>query len=315
MSYQQVGAVSKGKKDQGIQLPVVEGPYRKSGLNTLVGFIEKTGEDLSRDLRAGEDIEVRVEIDQSRLVTLNLFVPVTDDEFAFRFNMGTYGQASLEELKRKADAVEDGIPKLKAQAAEFSLPAVVAILDEIGREDLLKDVRSSLAAAPIDPEAGKQCQGLVDRLLARIDEADQLVAWPAMVKETEDDIEWVRTEVAQRGTNDEKRRFPELEKETRRVMETKDLDALRFKDLEVWRLGFTILLRQESFLVGYFRDLEGNRDRMKDLGQADRSLNQGRRAIAAQDVDGLRTAVLELRALVPPDDRYLFRLASTLRKG
>ena len=50
----------KGDATKGLKVPIVEGPYRKSGLNSLIGFLEASGADLSRDLRAGAEVEVRL---------------------------------------------------------------------------------------------------------------------------------------------------------------------------------------------------------------------------------------------------------------
>ena len=315
LTFRQATRVGRGDATKGLKVPIVEGPYRKSGLNTLVGFFEATGTQLSRDLRAGAEVEVRLEVDQSRLVKVTAFIPETDDEFPMAFDIKEYREVTREELVRKAAAAESGMAKLREEASEHEVPEVEEILSQIEREQLLEEATKALSVAGVDNDARDRCQTRLADILGRLDRAEQLVAWPAMVKEAEDDLEWTRGVVARDGEEDEKRRFPDMEKELRRLIEARDFEEVRRKDLEVWRLGFRVLMRQPRFLVEHFQYLEEHRGEMRDPSEAERFLNQGRRAISSKDVEALRSAVLQLRVLLPYEERNLFGLASTLRKG
>jgi len=315
LSFRQATPVPKGDSTKGLKVPIVEGPYRKSGLNSLIGFLEASGADLSRDLRAGAEVEVRLEVDQSRLIRVTAFIPETDDEFPMEFDIKTYRETTPEELERKAASAEKGVARLREEAAEHEVEGVEEILAQIDREQLLEEARATLTSARSDIDARDRCQNRLAEVLGRLDRAEQLVAWPALVKEAEDDLAWTGKIVNEQGEDAEKRRFPEIERDLRRLIDAGDFEELKRKDLEVWRLGFRILLRQPSFLVGFFQDLEERRGEMKDAAAAERFVNQGRRAISAKDVEALRAAVLQLRALLPYEERNLFGLASTLRKS
>ena len=231
------------------------------------------------------------------------------------FDIKTYRDTTPEELERKAASAEKGVARLREEAAEHEVEAVEEILTQIDREQLLEEARAALASARSDIDARDRCQNRLAEILGRLDRAEQLVAWPALVKEAEDDLAWAGKIVSEHGEDAEKRRFPEIERDLRRLIDAGDFEELKRKDLEVWRLGFRILLREPSFLVSFFQDLEERRGEMKDAAAAERFVNQGRRAISAKDVEALRAAVLQLRALLPYEERNLFGLASTLRKS
>ncbi len=78
--------IKKGSLDQ-ITINVVEGPgYAMPSANQTIGMIIVKGEDLTRDLVKGSDIEITLEMSESRDLSINAYLLLTDQEYENVFN-------------------------------------------------------------------------------------------------------------------------------------------------------------------------------------------------------------------------------------
>lgn len=93
----------------------VEGNSRFVDENVKVGQLALRGKDISRTLREGERLEIRVEIDESRRLKATVFVPLLDEDFKVSLVSNIESPdyedlvASLEEAKSTLERVEDHV--------------------------------------------------------------------------------------------------------------------------------------------------------------------------------------------------------------
>ena len=81
-SLRTVSNLVHGQPGQLLKIPVVEGEhFRRADRNRLVGVLEVSADRITRDLPAGSEIELTIDIDESRMVRVKAYVPLLDEEF------------------------------------------------------------------------------------------------------------------------------------------------------------------------------------------------------------------------------------------
>ena len=78
---------TKGCAEGPLRIMVVEGPSNNHALsNKQIGVLEISGDMISRDLLKGTEIDITVEISESRDLTISAYLNGTDQEFSQIFN-------------------------------------------------------------------------------------------------------------------------------------------------------------------------------------------------------------------------------------
>jgi molecular chaperone DnaK len=73
--------IRKGSEDM-ITINIVEGPgFAMPSANQTIGFISVLGKDLTRDLVKGSDVEITLEMSESRDLRINVYLMLTDQEY------------------------------------------------------------------------------------------------------------------------------------------------------------------------------------------------------------------------------------------
>jgi molecular chaperone DnaK len=289
--------------DQLIKIPVVEGENLRADRNRLIGYLEISAHEIKRDLPAGSDIEITLEVDASRLVRSTAFIPVLDQEFEAVFKLEKVvvevgelkkdldrERARLESARQKADATQD------AQAQQI-------LHQRIDGERMVQNVETSLNASQGDQDARDKAQNRLLDLKVAIDQLEDALEWPALLQEAEAQIKNSRNLMDQYGKPEDKSRFAQLEREIRQAMSNKDPDQLRRLIGEMHTLTIQVLREQPEFWLFLFQDLRGRREYMRDPRQADQVIAQGQRAIEANDLPRLKAAVQQLIELLPVEQR------------
>lgn len=298
-------AMSSGQAGHLLKIPLVEGELaRRADRNQLVGMLEISADKLKRDLPAGSEIEVTIDVDQSRLVRAKAYVPLLDEEFESIVKL-VKETPEPECLRRDTRLELKRLDRALAKAKELGEPKALAVLQRIDGERMVHDIESALAACETDRDATYRCQARLLALRSAIDEADDAVEWPALVAKAAKEID-VERQIVQNpqydATYDERMAFLALQQEAEAAKQARDVDLLQAKIDELDRLGRTVVYRQPSWWIGMLEHLAQKRSTMSDPAQADEYINKGRRARGANDLAGVKEAVCRLSRLLPPED-------------
>jgi molecular chaperone DnaK len=265
----------RGQEGDLIRIPVVEGEdLRRADRNRLIGTLEIHPASIKRDVPAGSEIEITIEIDPSRLLRTRAYIPVLDEEFedVIKFNRG---EASPERLRAEAERERRRLEGVRGKAAEVGDARALAVLSRIDQEHMEQDLAAALAAADNDPDAADKAQNRLLDLKAAIDEVEDALEWPALVAEAEEDLRRLRELTQEHGNAAQKQTALQLERETRQAVQARDPDLLRRKIKQVGGASFAIRREQPAFWVGLLGYLEGRADEMRDPEQA-RNCSSGR---------------------------------------
>jgi molecular chaperone DnaK len=296
-----------GQAGQILRIPLMEGKNSRADRNQLIGSISIQSDVVKRDMPVGSDIEVTIEMDESRMVRAKAYVPILDDEFEEVINYNSYRSQAKDrtELQKDFDQQKKRLDEARGKAEKVNELKAKAVLHRIDTERMLHDVEVALSASDADGDAADKCEKRLLDLKSAIDEIEDALEWPALAADAENEIEIERKIINNpdfRPTTEEKTAFATLEREMRNTLAMRDVDLLRRKVQEMDRIGLIIMLRQPGWWVGQLENLIKKKAVMRDEGQADIAIAQGQRAINNNDVESLKTAVRQLWSLLPAND-------------
>lgn len=286
-----------------LRIPVVEGEHlTRADRNKLIGQLLIAPGDIKRDVPAGSEVEITIEIDQSRLIKTKAYIPILDEEYEDVMKLEK-SAPKLGELKEDIDRQKKRLEAARIKAQQLSEPNTLQVLQRIRDENMLHEVESALAAAGADRDAADKCQNRLLDLKAAIDEIEDALDWPGLAVEARDVVEWAQSIVAEHGGDDDKRTFALLRPELESALDTRQVDEVRRKLSELRALGFKLITAQPGWWIGYFNYLKQQRELMSSRGRIDALIGQGDRAINGNDIEGLQAACRQLNDLLPEEEQ------------
>lgn len=294
-------ATDDGVAADKIRIPVIEGEHKKADRNKLIGYLEISATKIKRDLPAGAEIEVTIDIDQSRIVRTEAYLPMLNEEYEVKLQMGQEVPDPVvlkEELVVEKKRLEEAREKAQLTVDETALP----IMDRIDDEQILKEVESTLAAASVDQDAAIKCQNRLLDLKATVDQLEDALEIPVLLAEAEQMIKWTEKVVEKWGQPADQRKLSMLRRELRATMEARVLNPgdLNRKIDNMDDLRMRILRAQDEWWIDYLAHLEERREVMTNLPLAEELFTQARRSIQNNDIEGVKSACQQLNQLLPP---------------
>lgn len=291
-------------KDGMIIIPVLEGGNPRADRNVEIGRLEINAHRARRDVPTNSEIEITIEIDQSRLVRVKAYLPILDEEYENVLKLE--GKApDPEKLAQDAALEKKRLENARKRAQDTGDRAAQQALQRIDSEQMEHQVESSLNAAQADGDAADKAQSRLLDLKTAIDQVEDALEWPALVAQAKNEVEVERKIINDpyyEATAEERSAFARLERELDRCITENDADCLRQKMAEMDGLGFAIVLRKPAWWVARLEEFEKKRGTMSDPALAERYLEQGRRAINNNEFEGLKAAVRQLYSLLPIED-------------
>lgn len=294
--------VIKGS-DGEISIMVVEGPSeRHSSTNKPIGILLITGSQINRDLIRGTEVDLTIEVSESRDVTISAYLNGTGQEFSQVFK-GTDRQVDTRMLASDVlsleSKIQDEIQEASsngnhdsAQGLERLLSQVQGLISEVGSlapDDVtddrfkLEDRKRKIAQDVFELTASKR----VDAAKTAYAEAKEAVG--ALVSES--------------GNDRERHLYREIVAREQTIINSTNPERIETVTGELERVRWNILMRMPDFLVEMFEHLVRNRASMNDQVQAKQLIEVGRTHISNQAWDDLKQVNGRLWDLMPSDAR------------
>ena len=293
--------VRKGEAGEAVRLPVIEGEHKKADRNKLIGYLEIPATEIKRDLPVGAEIEITIEIDQSRLVRAEAYITMLNAEFEQVLAMKKTIPDTTElrqEVRQERKRLEEAREKVFLVADDKAMP----ILERIAEEGILDDVETSLDAAAVDRDAADKAQNRLLELKATVDELEDALEIPMLLVEAQQVIGWTQEVIDKWGKPEDQPKFRMLLGELKATMESRSLNVAdlsrRVDNLDDFRLQ--ILRSKDEFWLDYLTRLEEHREEMTNKTLAEQLFTQARRSINNYDIESLKYALQQLVQLLPP---------------
>ncbi|HEX8556977.1 MAG TPA: Hsp70 family protein [Pyrinomonadaceae bacterium] len=296
------------RKDQAgvvLRVPVVEGEYEKADRNHLIGHIEVTSERITRDLRAGDEVEVELEVDTSGLLTMRIYSVALQEEIDGALALKTKA-LDVTQLEDRTREIKSRLEAVRQAALSTGDPKALSILKELDEDGLVHDINKQQNAAANDPSARDEWEKRLRELDARIDEVEGAVEIPALVADAQQVLTWAQQIVERHGTVVDKQNFQALQRDLLATIRAhvNSPEELTRKTRLMEEFALQILTQIPEFWIERLAQLELQDIRsFTDPDQARELLMQGRRAVNSGELEKLKSAVKQLwqlRVLAQP---------------
>ncbi|MHB9022609.1 MAG: Hsp70 family protein [Armatimonadota bacterium] len=312
-AFRTISALKKGHSGTLMLIPVMEGEnIQHAERNREAGTLMVTGAQVTRDVPAGSEVVVTLEIDESRLVRARAFLPNANEEFETLLELR---QVSVDpaQLAHEIEREKGRLGNIHFTLSRVENEQAREVLRRIEGEQVLHHLETSLAAAVGgEPDAADSCQARLAELQNTLDDLEALLAWPSLRAEAERGLHAAQEVVEKRGRPDDRRILKPLESETRAAIADQQPEVLRRKVDELNRLRAKILMDSSDFWVKCLANLKERVGSMSEPLLARQLIDQGDYAVQVSDFSTLQSIVRQLLGLLPPDERYVEGVPSTL---
>lgn len=298
--------IRKGQADK-IVINVLEGPESSlPSVNQAIGYIAITGDDLERDLVKGSDVEITIEISESRDLKISVFLLMTDQEFSNVF--------TASERMVFLDKLKDDLQLLIAEAGKKGLK----IEEDEDYETAIKLVQIKDEMELLLERANGMSEDDVTDAKFQLDDQKRKLAQELSNLTQEQEISDVKIEffdakrncrelVDEYGTDLEKSSLETILSTEKEVLRTNHRHRIKAATERFYDLSHKIRWRTPSYLSFLFYHYYGNRgNEYNDVEEAQKWIQQGELAIADEDVPKIQVAINKLYDLLPHDKKKSF---------
>ena len=290
--------IIKGSEDA-ILINVREGSQNNlPEANKLIGHIRISGVNIKRDVQKGSDIEIQLEMSESRDLTVTAYLTMIDQEFREVFNPKVRA-TSVPLVQHESSNLQQKISSEIQAAEEREDYEMAASLKKLRKE--ASDLTGEASELTRDDVTDKKYQ-LEDRkqkLAQQLHEATRdkhLSEIRATYQEMKDQC---RALVEEHGNDQEWKYLQDIEALEAGALSSGQRQRVQELIERLNNIRFGILWRLPGFLQNVFKNMQQQVPRMNDLEQAESLVQEGRRAIQQQDWVTLRSVNNRLINLLP----------------
>ena len=295
-----------------LRIPLIEGLSGRADRNSPMGEVRIPEASLKRNVPAGSDVEVTLEIDASRNVRAEVYIPLLDETFEATYDWTNYREKSRDPvgLAGQVQKEKTRLDDLREQAEETGDAGAKEALRQIDAQHLVQEVDSAATAMEADQSAAGRCEQNLRDLQQALDGAEDALRWPALLSDAEDAIRFGEKAVNDFGDADDEERYELLCGHVREAMRSSD-EALLEQRIEELR-GFTYGLLDERGILQmwWLESLKERAGEMANQARARELIARADRAVQMGDIEDLRAANRQLAQLLPsppppPDGSWL----------
>jgi molecular chaperone DnaK len=285
--------LKKGQTGEAIHVPLVQGESSRADRNKVIGVLHIHADHIARDLPAGSEVEVTLEVDESAQTVGKAYVPLLDQWFdkIVLFDLET---KEAGDVGKALESQKDRLAKLSALADDLEhtpensderIDEVEALLEEGDRDSIdLADQMVRMMSQELDLSEADSKKVRIEKLFAELmDDARDLVE--------------------RSGDTGEKRQLKALIDEYGKAMARGDLDHAESRCVEIRGLNTRVMMRQPGFWIGYFNYLKNEAIKLGLIAVTRKAIERGEYAAQRQNMDELIDVCREILRMFPEDQR------------
>lgn len=290
--------IIKGSNEK-IIINVVEGSQQNlPEANQTIGYLEISGEKVSRDILKNTEIEITFEISESRDLKVVVYIPMSDQQFTEVFNPSkrdvpiAFLKDEVIELSEKLDIeISEAVEREDFETAESLTSLKKSVSDLVDNSKKLTSDDSTDNKFKLENKK---------RVLAQeIDHATKDKRMSLLKIKYEEDKKWCKEVVDENGNDQDHKIFYDITGKEQAFLNSasplKILDAIN----ELISLASDILWRTPTFLEDRFNRLIEKPQLFNDQDQAKSLIESGRLAISNKNYDRLSDINMGLISLLP----------------
>lgn len=291
--------LTKGDKDNALPIKIREGESHIPDQNQFICDLKVTGEKLPYDLPEGTEISLTIEVDESREVNVEAFIPSMDLSFSARATVHAEN-LSIEEMVTQLKQQNERAKKVE----ESCTPE-----EKTNLENLLQSVEGSLSTSRVDEDEKRKADKQLKDLKIKLDHLEKAKELPQLTTEFKEKIKDVDEMINEYGDEKEKNVHQDelnvIKGEGEKAIDSKDKVLLgraleQLKDLrrKVWQSN-------PASWVYLFDHILEKEHKWTSESEATYYIQKGKRAIEINDLEQLKKSVRNLLLLLPPNEKKL----------
>ena len=290
----------RGVPGDAVLIPLLEGEHDRGDRNQKIGRVEVKGFEVKRDVPADSEVELRIDVDASRLVVARAFIPLLDEEFESTVNLRTESTPRPHELARDLMAEFERLESGRTSHQQDPNSVAEMLFRRIDEEGIVEELTSLVNAAQVDPDAASTAAKRLLDLQALNDEVEDVLKWPDLVREATELHAAVTDVIEKHGEDDDRAELERIEDKLSELMQSHDSQQLNDLMHELQVLARTILERTGALQAIIFEQLKRNQSQMISPNRVERLISEGDRAIANENYKPLEYINQQLTELLPP---------------
>lgn len=295
--------IVKNSNEEVIRINVLEGVHTAlPEANKTIGLMELTGRDISRDVYKGSDIEITIEMSESRDITIAVYLNMANQEFKQTYSPKAR-HVSVDVLKIEAENLSEKLEEELEEATKNENYEMARELSGLRHEvESLEESVGSLANDDVT-DVRYQLEDKKRKLAQAIDNVtkDKRVSFARTeYQEIKDKCYKLLME---NGNDHEQKDFNDIIAQESAFLSSNNTIRISQKSDELHSIYSTILWRTPAFLKAVFQDLSQLSPSMNDQVQANSLLDSGRFAIDNNDWNRVRDIIGALISLLPNRER------------
>lgn len=295
--------IRKGSADM-VTINIVEGPgFAMPAANQTIGFISISGKDLTRDLVKGSDVEITLEMSESRDLRINVYLMLTDQEYDNVFtpserqvNVSRLSEELMILYKKATEELQEAEANENYEAAAGLKRARVEVRKLLTQSKKLTEDDVTDEKFQIDTKKRELAQQ-VDNLTRDKHIIQVKMEYSNAKHLCQSAMEY--NEV----TEKEQQSFDYLVSQEKNVLASNS--KLRINDLseKLYRLRGNILWRNGDHVKGLFYFVVMKKEEFTDEKVGEQYIKAGEEAIENDNMDKLRVCVNALFNLLPEKEK------------
>jgi molecular chaperone DnaK len=294
--------VSKGSNDS-VVINVLEGNrFAAPATNLPIGTIEVKGKELTRDLVKGSDIEVTLEMTESRELKITTYLLMTDQEFQNTFNPSerTVNLFKLrDEITELNFRLKDEFRNAESNE-EYELAAQLQKLN-----DQVAELNSIVRKLSEDDVTDSRYQ-LEDRKRKLASELDNITKDKhlTVVKTEYFQIKGhCETSVEANGSEEDKKYFKDAVAHEKEVLASGSKIAIEDLTEKLNSLRHRLDWKTPHYVISLFYYYSSILDKYIDKARAKSLIEKGEKALERQNYDEVRVVIVNLFNLLPEENK------------
>lgn len=290
-SYRAAVSLRPGSEET-LNIYLIEGHSTVAEDNVKVGELVISGADLAYPLNAGDDVEIRLRMDQSRCLKAWAYFPIHDAEFEIQFH-SSIDLVEPTELKRASEGLLTLLDKAKEDSGDVSLQRLSVSAQELGAEI------AQFSPASAEPGEVERLSKKLSDLRAEVRPFSTRTALDELLEETLGNLEMAAT--ASEAFGDEVtaancRRMKGEADLLHRQGNAEALSDLAERADDIFQEHYR---KTPTFWRGFLEFLEERAGLATDQRQFAAFIAEGHQALRDEHLSAVRSACIEAYRLLP----------------
>jgi len=316
--FKSINDLRPGKKEDELNIKVYNGePRTKSIYANHSGTVKITGDDLPGFLPKDSDIEITLEVDESRRIKLTASFPSLDDHMhEMTFERSIQVTPDTETLELEINNVENSLDYLIDDFEDVDTLETETIRSNI------EEVKNIFTGGKSDDETRIQVLERIREINRNIDKLQEDSEWPSVLEELSESLKTLKSTMEKYGGEDSSALFDQLSVQAKSVIEKQNINLAKDLINNIMSLNQEIIKQEYGvgYWIGYIKMFDDAFDQhdWTDRKQARLFIDQAKEIINDDRAteENLRPILVKLYECLPrqPIDKNCPKCGKTMDK-